>query len=171
MNCRSRGQIRLVQASDYETFAKPWRQAPRAAVGLCNIVLPAYWIFSNDMCWCWWFYCTPKVMFCIQYSILSVCMQSQTFVNDKTTFRSMIIDQQIARLPSHLVHVNVSLNISRIVMVFWLFTLNENLSTCLSSGQSTHYIIWVLKRLLRVIWLLDTVGKVALGEFKFNSGK
>ena len=65
----------------------------------------------------------------VLYSIFHLArMQSQTFVNDKTTFRSVIINQQIAALPSHRVHVNVSLNTShiksQIVIAFLLFTLN-----------------------------------------------
>ena len=66
----------------------------------------------------------------VLYSIFHLArrMQSQTFVNDKTTFRSVIINQQIAALPSHRVHANVSLNTShiksQIVIAFLLFTLN-----------------------------------------------
>ena len=74
MNCRSWGQIGLTQASDYETFAKPWRQAPRAVIELCSIVSPAYWIFSNDMCDVLMVLLYSKGhVFCIQYSILPAC--------------------------------------------------------------------------------------------------
>ena len=170
MNCRSRGQIGLAQVSDYETFGKPWRQAPRAVIELCSIVSPAYWIFSNDMCDVLMvlLYSKGHVLYSIFYLAR---MQSQTFVNDKTTFRSAITNQQISTLPSHLVHVNVSLKYqSHIVITFWLFTLNNRIYLHVFRLVATR-LITVLRSLLTVIWLLDNVGKVSLGEFKFNSGK